>query len=390
MAQTFTNRNVVFAKPGRHHTGVTGLYLFVSPDAQVRRWIFRYTSPATKRVTEHGLGCFPAVGPNDAKSKVLDLQRQIAAGVCPIQARRIAHTTCMTFGEACEAWVETHKPGWRSASQLKNARVLLELHGKPLWVVPVSQITPNNVQVVLAGLWSKYPIQARRVLSMWERVLDFAKAKGMRQGDNPAAWKGCHQYRWPKTRTTDHGHYAAMDYVELPEFVSKLHVRQVRSVAARALEFLILTSARTGEVINAQWSEIDWDAKVWNLAATRTKQGRAHRVPLSARAIELLAMQKQCVNGSAYVFTGNGHGPLRSKAMAWVLHNIEQTAVTVHGFRSTFRNWAGDVTNFQREHIEECLGHQIGNAVERAYRRSDALQKRRAIMEAWASYCHDH
>jgi integrase len=386
--QTFTNRNVVFAKPGRHHAGIQGLYLYVSPDAQVRRWIFRYTSPVTRRVTETGLGLFPAIAPNDAKSKALELQRQIAAGICPIQAKRGATVSLMTFGECCEAWIETHKPGWRSESQLKNAKTLLVKHGKPLQVVAVSQITPDNIQVALAGLWTKHPIQARRALEMFARVLDFAKAGGAREGDNPAAWKGCHQYRWPKQPKVDRNHYTAMNYVELPGFLTELRARQVRSSAARALEFLILTASRTGETLGLQWSEIDWDNKIWNLAATRTKQGRAHRVPLCDRAMELLAVQRQCRNGSDYVFTGNGHGPLSGKAMTWVLRDMG-SKVTVHGFRSTFRNWAGDVTEFQREHIEECLGHAIGNATERAYRRSDALEKRRAIMQAWCEFFHD-
>jgi Arm DNA-binding domain len=186
-----TNRNVVFAKPGRHHAGLQGLYLYVSPDAQVRRWIFRYTSPVTRRVTESGLGLFPAVSTNDARSKALSLQKQIAQGICPINAKRTVQFQHMTFGECCEAWIETHKPGWRSESQLKNAKVLLLNDGRPLWVVSVNAITPDRIQVALCGLWGTHPIQARRVLNMWERVLDFAKARGAREGDNPVL--GAHE-----------------------------------------------------------------------------------------------------------------------------------------------------------------------------------------------------
>jgi hypothetical protein len=322
--QTFTNRNIVFAKPGRHHAGIQGLYLYVSPDAQVRRWIYRYTSPVTRKVTETGLGLFPAVAPNDARSKALDLQKQITQGICPITAKRAArvYPVVQTFGECCEAWIKTHEPGWRSTSQLKSAKVLLFGHGKPLLVVPVASITPDQIQSALANLWARCPLQARRALAMFERVLDFAKARGQRTGDNPAAWRGCHQYRWPKRLHTDHKHYAAMDYVELPGFVAELRARQVRSSAARALEFLILTCARSGEVLGAQWSEIDWDNKVWSLVGMRTKQGRPHRVPLPDRAMELLAVQRQCANGSDYVFTGNGHGPLSGKAMTWVLRDM--------------------------------------------------------------------
>jgi integrase len=387
MAQTFTNRNVVFAKPGRHHAGIQGLYLFVSPDAQVRRWIFRYTSPVTRRVTESGLGLFPAVAPNDAKSKALSLQKQIAQGICPIQAKRVAVVALMTFGECCEEWIKTHEPSWRSASQLKSAKVLLLNHAKPLQVVPVSQVTPDYIQVALSKLWAKYPIQARRALAMWERVFDFAKARGAREGDNPARWKGNMEYRFPRQPNIDHNHYAAMDYVELPEFVSKLRARQVRSSAARALEFLILTAARTGEVLNMTWEEVNWDQKLWSLDAPRMKQGRPHRVPLSGRAMELLAVQQQCCNGSPYVFLGN-RKQLSGKSMVWVLRDMG-SKVTVHGFRSTFRDWCGNETEYPREHIEECLGHQVGNSTERAYRRSDALEKRRVILQSWCELCHD-
>jgi hypothetical protein len=218
-------------------------------------------------------------------------------------------------------------------------------------------------------------------------VLDFAKARGAREGDNPASWKGCHEYRWPKQPNIDRNHYTAMDYTELPGFLAGLRARQVRSSAARALEFDTDSLSNRGGA-GPSVVRIDWDAKVWTLAATRTKQGRAHRVPLSDRTMELLAIQRQCVNGSDYVFTGNSHGPLSGKSMTWVLRDIG-SKVTVHGFRSTFRDWCGNETEFVREHVEECLGHLVGNAVERAYRRSDALEKRRAIMQAWCEYCHD-
>jgi integrase len=219
---------------------------------------------------------------------------------------------------------------------------------------------------------------------MFERMLDLAKARGLRAGDNPASWRGNMEYRFPRQPNIDPNHYAAMDYLELPDFLSKLRTRQVRSSAARALEFLILTASRTGEVLNMTWEEIDWENKFWLLAAARTKQGRAHRVPLSVKTMELLAVRQQCRNSSPYVFLGNGH-----KSMVWVLRDMKQT-VTVRGFRSTFRDWCGNETEFAREYVEECSGHLVGNATERAYRRSDALEKRRVIKQAWCEYCHDH
>jgi integrase len=350
--QTFTrfnNRNIVFAPPGRHHAGVQGLYLYVSPDAQVRRWIYRFTSPVTRRVTETGLGLVQVLPLTEARAKALDLQKQISQGICPVQARRVARSALSidTFGQCCEIWIKTYQPGWKGVSQLKSAHVLLFTHGKALLGVPVSVITPDMVQSALSKLWTRHPIQARRALAMIGRILDFAKARGMRQGDNPASWRGNMEYRFPRL-PNNHGHYAAMDYAEVPDFVRVLRTKQVRSIAARALEFLILTVARTTEVREMTWSEIDWDNKVWTLEAERMKQGRVHRVPLSARAMELLAVQRS--NGSPFVFTGN-RNQLSAKSMVWVLRDMD-SKVTVHGFRSSFRDFCGNDTEFQREFVE--------------------------------------
>jgi integrase len=347
-----TNKNVVFAKPGRHHGGVTGLYLWVSPDKQIRRWIFRYTSPVSRKVTEHGLGLIQFLSLAEAKSRALDLQRQVQSGVCPIAEKRAAKfalATTQTFGECAEAWLETHRSAWRSTSQLKNAKTLLFKHGKPLQVVPVSQITPNSIQVVLAGLWNKHPNQARRVLSMFERVLDFAKARGAREGDNPCRWKGNMEYRFPKKCSTSGAHYSALSYVELPGFLTKLRARQSHSVGATALEFLILTATRTGEVLGMQWDEVDFEQRVWTLSADRTKQNRPHQVPLCNRAMAILRArhERSAKWSSPYVFLGYNRTQLSSKSMAYILRAMGLD-VTVHGFRSTFSTWTGEETNFDR------------------------------------------
>jgi integrase len=384
--RAFTNRDVVFATPGRHHTGTQGLYLWVSPDAQIRRWIYRYTSPVTHRVTETGFGPVTVLTLAQARAKALELQRQIAQGICPITARRAAVAAQTTFGEACDSWIETHKPGWRSGSQLRNCNILLNGHGKALRKVPVASVTPDLIESTLADLWVKRPAQARRALAMFERVLDYAKAKGLRVGDNPASWRGMHEYRFPRRQKTDRKHYAAMPYTQISSFMKSLRQKQSRSSAAMALEFLILTAARSGEVLGMTWDEIDWDQKLWTMPATRTKQGREHVVPLSGRAMELLKLEQQWSPGSEFVFTGYKRSRLAEKAMVWVLKSMNRE-VTVHGFRSTFRDWAGDTTSFAREHIEECLAHAVGNGVERAYRRQNGLDKRRVIMEAWAEYC---
>jgi integrase len=382
-----TQSNIMKLGPGRNQDkGTPGLYLFVTGDGQIRRWIFRFTSPVSKAVTETGLGPWPAIAPDDARDKAHELRKQIVNGICPIAARRADRAVATTFAEAADAWIETHKPGWRSASQLKNARILLHQHGAPLAKVPVSEVNPDKIQSALEELWVRHPAQARRALAMFERVLDFARAKGWRNGDNPASWRGMHEYRFPRQKSKELRHFAALPYVELPEFVRKLRVRQSRSSGAVALEFTILTATRTGEVLGMQWSEIDWDNRVWTLPAERTKQGRQHQVPLCNRAMKLLEEQRHYSPGSEYVFTGYKRDRLAEKSMVSVLKNL-RVDVTVHGFRSTFRDWAGDMTDFAREHVEECLAHSVGNGTERAYRRQNGLEKRRLIMEEWSGFC---
>ncbi|HEX4715922.1 MAG TPA: integrase arm-type DNA-binding domain-containing protein, partial [Ktedonobacteraceae bacterium] len=291
-ARAFTNNNVVFAKPGRHHTGTQGLYLYVSPDEQVRRWIYRFTSPASRRVTETGLGLVSVVTLAQARTKAHDLQKLVAQGICPITAKRSAKAEQTTFGEACDIWIDTHKPSWRGASQLRNANFLLHHHGKALAKIAVSAINPDLIQSALTDLWAKHPVQARRALAMWERVLDLARAKGMRTGDNPASWRGMHEYRFPRRKATDRKHYAALPYAQIGQFMQALRGKQERSTGALALELTILTACRTGEVLGMQWSEINWEQALWVIPAERTKPGKEHTVPLSARAMELLALQR--------------------------------------------------------------------------------------------------
>jgi integrase len=314
------------------------------------------------------------------------LRKKIASGVCPIHAKRTEQASQVTFKEACDLWIEIHKPSWRGKSMERSVNVLLHLHGEPLASKPVKDITPDMVQSALTELWAKTPLQGRRALFAWERVLDFAKAKGWRQGDNPASWRGCHEYRFARVRETDRKHWDALPYEMMPEFMEVLRKKQARSIGAVALEFCILTAARSGEVFGMQWSEIDWDKQTWTVPAERMKAGREHVVPLNDRAIELLTLQKQYSSGSEYVFTGNNQTRLTQTSMRSVLSYM-RVKTSVHGFRSTFRNWAGDKTHFQREIIEEALAHRVGSSVELAYRRTTALEKRRAIMDAWASYC---
>jgi integrase len=323
---------------------------------------------------------------SDAKTKAGGLRQQIANGVCPIRTQRQERVAHVTFKEAAKGWIETHKVSWKggdNSSQMKNATLLLYGHGAPLAQRRVAEITPDMIHAALKELWSRAPDQGRRTLNMWERVFDYAKAKGWRSGDNPCSWRGCFEYRLPRRRTTEREHHPALPYEQIPALMKEL--RQHRAVSALALEFTVLTCTRTSEALGATWTEIDWDKKLWTIPASRMKAGKEHVVPLSTRAIEILKYQQQH-SQSEYVFTGSNKTRLRSRAMWNMLHEMGIKA-SVHGFRSTFRDWCGNQTDFPREHVEEALAHQVGSAVERAYRREAGLAKRRVIMEAWADYC---
>jgi integrase len=219
-------------------------------------------------------------------------------------------------------------------------------------------------------------------------VLDYAKAKGMRQGDNPADWKGNMEYRFARRRANDR-HHAALPYEQMPEFMKELRRQQIRGTSATCLEFTILTCVRTSEALGMQWSEVDFSKSTWTVPKERMKAGKEHVVPLSNRAMEILKRQRELSSGE-YAFIGYNMTRLAERSLRRALHYMEvkmEVKCTVHGFRSTFRDWAGDTTHFAREHVEECLAHHVGNEVERAYRRATALEKRRHIMDAWAEFC---
>jgi integrase len=269
---------------------------------------------------------------------------------------------------------------------MRNCKILLFTRGGALLDKPVASITSDMIEAALADLWSRTPLQGRRALEKFAQVLDYAKAKNMRQGDNPAAWSGCFEYRFSKVKKTERGHFHALSYEALPDFMQQLRQRQGRGVGSVALEFTILTAVRTNEALGAQWSEIDWAKQTWTVPKERTKQNREHVVPLSKRAMQILHRQRECSQGTAFVFEGYGRKRMEERALRSVLKYMG-VKTTVHGMRSVFRDWCGDQTNFAREHVEACLAHRIGSAVEQAYRRLDALEKRREILEAWAGHC---
>jgi integrase len=254
-----------------------------------------------------------------------------------------------------------------------------------VWPLPVDEVATEAVLSVLRPVWQRAPETASRLRGRIEAVLDFAKADGWRSGENPAAWRGHLALILPKRQKLTRGHHVAMLYTEVPAFMTAL--RERKAMAALALEFLILTAARTGEVLGARWAEFDFEAKIWTVPATRMKAGREHRVPLSGRALAILARLADAKTGE-FIFTGQRAGkPLSPTAPEMVLRRMKAEGVTVHGFRSAFRDWAGNETHFPRELAETALAHIIGDKAEQAYWRSDALEKRRGLMEAWAAYC---
>jgi integrase len=355
-------------------------------DRRARKWVFRFSWSST--VTEMGLGAADAVSLAEARDKALDARKALAGGVNPIEARREAATALAgkpTFGEAADALIAAKHGEWRNEKHIAQWRMTLTHYAAPLRSRPVDEIDTAAVMEVLTPLWSTRPETASRLRGRIEAVLDAAKAQGHRSGENPAAWRGHLSHLLPKRQTLSRGHHAAMAYDAVPAFVANLRGRN--AIAAMALEFCVLTATRAGETIGARWSEIDMEARVWTVPAVRMKAGRVHRIPLSSRALAILRQLDEAKTG-ALVFPGQRMGmPLSVLAMHMLLRRMKVEGVTVHGFRSAFRDWAGNETHFPREVAEAALAHVIGDKAEQAYRRSDALEKRRALMEAWAAHC---
>ncbi|MBG0795059.1 integrase arm-type DNA-binding domain-containing protein [Methylocystis sp. H62] len=377
-----TTRKVETAKPGRYGDG-GGLYLVVSPSG-AKKWVFRFSWRG--RPTHAGLGPVIAVSLARAREKAADARAMVADGVNPIESkregRRLAAKT-KTFGEVADDVIKTKAARWRNAKHQAQWRTTLATYAAPLRSKPVDQIDTAAVLAVLTPIWNEKPETASRVRGRIEAVLDFAGAHGMRSGDNPARWHGPLSIMLGEQRRS-RGHFDAMPYSDVPAFMERL--RKTDSVTALALEFIVLTAARAGEALGATWSEVDFDAKVWIVPAGRMKAEREHRTPLSDRALAIL-QKLHTARTNEFVFPGRDRGKHASpSAVGALLRRMEAGEATVHGFRSSFRDWTGDVTHFSREVAEAALAHAVGDKAEQAYRRSDALEKRRALMAAWASY----
>ena len=375
-------------KPGMLADG-NGLYLQVTR-ANARSWIFRYYRNGKSR--EMGLGSLNAVSLADARLKAAACRGLLADGIDPIAARDAERTQraledarAITFDQCAEAFITAHSAAWKNQKHVAQWKATLRTYVSPVFgSLPVQVVDVALVMKVLEPIWTTKPETAARIRGRIESVLNWAKARGYRTGENPALWKGHLSNLLPAhSKIAKVKHHAALPYDQTSQFIDAL--RRQDGIASLALEFAILTAARTGEIIGARWAEIDLEAKVWTVPASRMKNGREHRVPLSVEALAVLTKVSQG-EPEEFVFAGRKKRPLSNMAFLMLLRRMGHDKLTGHGFRSTFRDWAAERTNFQAEIAEAALGHVVGNKVEAAYRRGDFFEKRRRLMEAWAQF----
>jgi len=367
-----------------------GLYL-----QQGRSWIFRYKRDGRTRMM--GLGPCHTISLPKARELARSAREQIHAGIDPLAARassRAASSRSMTFQQCADAYITAHCSGWRNPKHRQQwANTLATYAGPIIGALPVDAVDTPRLMQVLQPLWTAKPETGSRVRSRIEQVLGWATIRGHRSGDNPARWKGHLQHLLPakgKVRTVQH--HAALPYAAVPGFLAKL--RQQHGVAARALEFLIFTAVRTGDVIGVggradappmRWQHVDLANRLWTIPKTKT--GAAHRVPLSDAALAILDQMQPLRDDSDIVFPGQRRGqPLGKGALLYLLERM-QVAVTAHGFRATFKTWASERTGYAREVVEAALSHAIPDQLERAYRRGDLFEKRARLMAEWAAFC---
>lgn len=376
--------------PGLHFVGgVAGLALQVLPSGG-RTWVLRATMGGRRR--DMGIGGFPDVPLADARTAARSARDLIRAGLDPIEearaaisARRAHLAKDLTFRNAAIAYIGAHEAGWRNAKHAAQWKNTLETYAYPvIGSLLVRDIELAHVLAILEPLWRTKTETATRLRGRIEQVLDWATARGHREGLNPARWRGHLDKMLARpSKVARVAHRAALPAAEIGPFIAAL--RAAEGMGARALEFAILTAARSGEVRGAKWSEIDLDAATWTVPGERMKAGREHRVPLSAPAICLLRGLPR-VDGAELVFPAPRGGQLSDMTLTAVLRRMKVAAVP-HGFRSTFRDWASERTNYPRDAAEMALAHAIGDKVEAAYRRGDLFEKRRRMMADWATFC---
>jgi integrase len=379
--------------PGLYADGA-GLYLRIGRGG-AKSWAFRFMLNGRPR--EMGFGSFTKVSLADARKKATDARVLLGEGHDPIEhreqedrqraaAEKLAAARSMTFDQCAEAYVAAHEVSWKNEKHRQQWRNTLTTYVSPVFgSVPAQDVDIDLVMKVIEPLWSNKTETARRIRGRIEVILDWAKVRGYRTGENPARWRGNIDQLLPaRSKVQAVKHHTALPYVEISAFMKDL--RKIEGSSAAALEFLILTVARTGEVIGARWPEIDLKKQILIVPAARMKSRREHQVPLSSAAIAVLKRMQSLK--SEYVFPGRASDtPLSNMALLMTLGRMNRGDITAHGFRSTFRDWAAECTNFPNEVVEMVLAHVIEDKTEAAYRRGNLFEKRRLVMEDWAAFC---
>jgi integrase len=379
--------------PGMHSDG-GGLYLQVTQGSEGtprKSWLFRYAVDGRER--QMGLGPLSDVPLAEARDRASAARELRRAGKDPIAEREVSRAEAglvaaktVSFDECAAAYISAHRAGWRNVKHGSQWTNTIAAYCSPVFgKLPVRLVDVGLVMQAIEPLWTEKPETAGRVRGRIERILDWAKVRGYRNGDNPARWRGHLDHLLPaRGKIRKVRHHAALPYAELPPFMVQLKNRE--AVAARALELAILTATRTGEVIGAKWGEFDLERRVWTIPADRMKSGREHRVPLSDAAREVVRHMR-VIRQNDYIFPGERRDALSNMALLMLLRRMGRPEITAHGFRSTFRDWVEEQTDTPRAVAEMALSHTVGNAVEAAYRRGDLFEKRKTLMEKWAKFC---
>ncbi|MBT7512122.1 MAG: tyrosine-type recombinase/integrase [Rhodospirillaceae bacterium] len=379
-------------KRGRYADG-GGLYLQVS-ESGAKSWLFRYMM--NNKARQMGLGSVRTFSLPEAREKATECRKLIYEGIDPIEHRKLARGLALaetqkavTFRECAEQYISAHSAGWKNIKHTSQWTNTLSTYAYPVFGdLPVQVIDTGMVMKVLEPIWTTKTETASRVRGRIESILDWASVRKYREGENPARLKGHLDKLLPqRSKIQKVKHHPALPYDQIGEFMNRLHDQE--GVAAKGLEFKILTTTRTAEVIGAKWNEIDFDQAIWTIPADRMKNGTEHRVPLSGAVVSILN-QIRTVRVSDYVFPGGKkNSPLSNMAFNQLLKrmNISKDVAVPHGFRSTFRDWAAERTGVQNEVAEMALAHSVSSKVEAAYRRGDLFDKRRRLMDAWAEYC---
>ena len=383
--------NRLSAKQVRDSQGKTriadggGLWLQVTHTG-AKSWLFIYRWQGKR--PEIGLGPYPAVSLADARRRAEEA-RSLLAERPPQNPREVfaireRENDLQSFGDFAEEWLDANVSDFRNAKHRYQWRQSLAAYAKPLWAIPVQHVDTEHLLRALQPIWNEKRETARRLRGRIERILDAAKAKGLRTGENPARWRGHLKALLPDQKKPVQ-HYPAMPFADVPDFMGRLRERE--ALSARALEFLILTGTRSAEGRGARWSEIDLDGRLWTIPGERMKRGKEHRVPLSDGAMSILKpLHRTRISDFVFPKMG-GEGGISDTAIRNLMRRLKADDWTIHGFRSSLRDWAGETTLFHREVAEMAMAHAVGDETERAYRRGDALEKRRQLMQAWADFC---